>query len=137
MRDSFGGAFMIQLMLIFIIIFVSFLAVALNYTRAFRVKNGVIDILEQYQYDGTGSDIAIDKVRNYLQRMNYANDNSTLRDSCRNKENGTFVDGVCIISESDKSDLGNYYRVVSYIPFEFNFFKLNFYISISGETKII
>ena len=34
-------------------------------------------------------------------------------------------------------DLGNYYRVVTYIPFEFNFFKLNFYISISGETKII
>ena len=44
MRDAFGGVFMIKLALIFIIIYVSFMAVAINYAKAFRVKNQVINI---------------------------------------------------------------------------------------------
>ena len=71
MRDSFGGTFMIQLLLIFIVIYVSFMAVALNYAKAFRVKNGVINILEQQQYDGTYNDPAIDDVNAYLNSIPY------------------------------------------------------------------
>lgn len=142
MRDSFGGTFMLQLMLIFIIIFVSFLAVALNYSKAFRVKNGVINILEQYQYDGTENSLAIDKVNEYLGKVAYSNNNIKLQVECRQtgRNQGvvsTFANGVCIIPLGDRADLGNYYRVITYIPIEFNFFDLNFYISISGETKVI
>lgn len=140
MRDSFGGAFMIQLLLIFIIIFVSFLAIALNYSKAFRIKNGVINILEQYQYDGTESDPAREKVKNYVQGMAYSYDNnSSVYDECMNTTDikETFLNGVCIIPMGDGSEFGNYYRVITYIPIEFNFFDLNFYISVSGETKII
>ena len=46
MRDAFGGAFMIKLFLIFIIIYVGFTAIALNYAKAFKVKNKVIEYLE-------------------------------------------------------------------------------------------
>lgn len=38
MRDAFGGAFMIKVMLIFLGIYIAFMAVALNYAKAFRVK---------------------------------------------------------------------------------------------------
>ena len=47
MRDSFGGVFMFRLMIVFIFIFVSFTAVSLNYAKSFRVKNKVIDFIEQ------------------------------------------------------------------------------------------
>ena len=47
MRDSFGGAFMFRLMLVFIFIFVAFSAVSFNYAKAFRIKNKVIDFIEQ------------------------------------------------------------------------------------------
>ena len=40
---------MIKLVLIFIVIYVSFMAVAINYAKAFRVKNEVINIIEQIQ----------------------------------------------------------------------------------------
>lgn len=46
MRDAFGGAFMIKLFLVFILIYICFTAVALNYAKAFKVKNKVIDYLE-------------------------------------------------------------------------------------------
>lgn len=47
MRDAFGGAFLIKLFLVFIIIYVSFIALALNYAKAFKVKNKVIEYIEQ------------------------------------------------------------------------------------------
>lgn len=46
MRDAFGGAFMIKVFLVFIAIYIGFTAVALNYAKAFKVKNKVIDYLE-------------------------------------------------------------------------------------------
>lgn len=47
MRDAFGGIFTINLLMVFIVIYVAFTAVSLNYARAFRVKNAVIDYIEQ------------------------------------------------------------------------------------------
>lgn len=46
MRDAFGGAFMIKIFLVFILIYICFTAVALNYAKAFKVKNKVIEYLE-------------------------------------------------------------------------------------------
>lgn len=46
MRDAFGGAFMIKIFIVFIIIYICFIAIALNYAKAFKVKNKVIDYLE-------------------------------------------------------------------------------------------
>lgn len=47
MRDAFGGEFMIRLFLVFIVIYVAFAAVSLNYAKAYRVKNKVISYLEE------------------------------------------------------------------------------------------
>lgn len=47
MREAFGGVFMIRLMLVFVFIFVAFTAISLNYAKAFRIKNKVIDFIEQ------------------------------------------------------------------------------------------
>ena len=48
MRDAFGGAFFIKLMLIFFAIYISFIAIALSYTKAFRVKNTIINYIEEF-----------------------------------------------------------------------------------------
>lgn len=47
MRDAFGGVFMIRLFLVFIVIYVAFTAVSLNYAKAFRVKNSIISFIEE------------------------------------------------------------------------------------------
>lgn len=47
MRDAIGGALTIQIILIFLILVNGYLAITVNYTKAFRVKNGIISIIER------------------------------------------------------------------------------------------
>lgn len=47
MRDAFGGIFMIRLLLVFIVIYVAFAAISLNYAKAFKIKNSVISYIEE------------------------------------------------------------------------------------------
>ena len=49
MRDAFGGAFMIKLFIVFIMVYICFIAIAVNYAKAFKVKNKVIDYLENHE----------------------------------------------------------------------------------------
>lgn len=69
MRESIGGAMMLRIFLVVIVIFVVFLCVSANFARAFRVKNGVITIIEQYE--GI-NDTSIGLVENYIKRMGYS-----------------------------------------------------------------
>lgn len=49
MKETFGGAFMLRMFLVIFILFFVFICISANYARAFRIKNGVIDIIEQYE----------------------------------------------------------------------------------------
>ena len=142
MRESFGGAFMIKLVLVFIVIYISFMAVAINYAKAFRVKNNVINILEQNQFM-LGDDITV--IDDYLAKVPYdLNDNNSVKRNCNNTEFGSKKEntiltnrGVCITQFSDDKTNDVYYRVTSYISVEFPFFDIYMTLPISGETKVI
>ena len=64
MSESFGGAFIIKLILVFIVIYITFMGVAVNYAKVFRVKNHVINIVEQNQFD-----IGVTKERQDMYRI--------------------------------------------------------------------
>ena len=140
MIESFGGAFMIKLVLIFIVLYVSFMAVAVNYAKAFRVKNNVINILEQNQFViGTDN---IDIIDDYLKNVPYnLNGNSSISSDCdvsfgSNGSNKVLTqNGVCITKFGSDTDF--YYRVTSYISIEFPFFDIYMTLPINGETKMI
>ena len=61
MKDAFGGSIMIYLFMIFFVIYVALIGVALNFAKIYRIKNNVINILEQNQYSGDGSGIITEK----------------------------------------------------------------------------
>ena len=137
MRDAFGGAFSIKLMLIFLILYVSFICVALNYARAFRVKNRIINIIEQHEgYKGD----APDKIVSYLNSTGYSvqkqlADGSALGinaicEGCTFYEPGYSVMRV-------KSGKKEYYRVETYIIFTLPIVQANFPIAVRGETRVI
>jgi len=141
MRESFGGAFMIKLVLIFIVIYITFMAVAIDYAKVFRVKNNVINILEQSQFEIGDS---FDNIDNYLSKVPYnENGNESVKKNCNvtsfgsiNNDTLLTTNGVCIVKKDDV-DNDFYYKVTAYISIEFPFFNLYFTIPISGETKII
>jgi len=143
MRDAFGGTFMIKLMLIFLTIYISFVAVALNYAKAFRVKNSIIDIIEQNEgiddYTDNSRWSVIGHIDAYLEQVDYYVHLTNVSDRNNNSvhcyENGYCIEEFSVegFDELDKV----YYKVTTYINIEMPFFGLNFPIAITGETRKI
>lgn len=153
MRDAFGGAFSIKLMLIFLMLYVAFICVALNYARAFRVKNRIINIVEQYEgYCGTNKGQIDNDINSYLQTTGYyikysdvsnvvgKNGNATY--SCLNDFNspGNYGYGYCIYNKSDLSlnqqcSTKSIYSVETYMIFKLPIINIRFPIVIRGETR--
>lgn len=150
MKDSFGGAFMIKLMLVFIVIYITFMGVAINYAKVFRVKNNVINILEQYQFNisddnerSTMSRVIDDYLMNVPYNIGEASKRSVKSDcgglelGASNNEKMLTSRGVCIQKSSVSGSSNVYYKVTAYIAIDFPFFGLSFTFPISGETKTI
>ena len=68
MREAVGTTWIFQLVLIFVLIFAAYLALTVNYSKSFRVKNEVLTIIEKYQ--GV-TDNAYKTINNYLYANNY------------------------------------------------------------------
>ena len=69
MKESMGGVFMLRIFLIIFVVFFIFVCISAVYARAFRVKNGVIDIIEQYEGINDHSLPVIDE---YIKKMGYS-----------------------------------------------------------------
>lgn len=142
MRDAFGGTFMIKLMLIFLAIYISFVAVALNYAKAFRVKNSIIDIIEQNEgigdYTDNSTNSVLGQIDNYLNTVSYYVNLSNVTSNNNNLH--CYDRGYCIeeFSSTGIDGLQNkYYKVTTYIKIDLPFFGLNFPIAVTGETRKI
>ena len=133
MREAFGGTFMLKIAMVFLVIYVGFMAGAVSYAKAFRVKNQVINILEQHQYNGEDTTKA--KIDEYLAGVPY---NNTDRSKC---SGGSYTDrGVCIIdmgAGAGTSSNQKYYKVIVFINIDLNFLNVHVNVPISGETKTI
>ena len=49
MREAIGGSWLFGLVITFIMFFASFLALSINYAKAFNVKNDVVDLISKYE----------------------------------------------------------------------------------------
>ena len=119
MRESVGATFLIKIMVVFIILYNSLLAIAVNYAMVFRVKNQIINLLEQYE----GCAGAKDKIEGYVNNVGYYR--------------AVSDEGPFSIVPVNVSNRGTYYRVTTYIEFDFPIVDKLFHVDISGETKII
>lgn len=135
---------MIYVFLVFLAVYITFVAVAFNYARAFKVKNKVIDIIEQNEgiknFSNTSG--AIGEIETYLNNVSYRVANIDENTSaCLNYDYINKSRGYCISKISASSDIdGNtasYYKVVTFIRLEIPFLDLGFTIPVRGETRKI
>lgn len=70
MRDALGGVVNIQFILIFIVLVSGYLAFSVNYTKAFRAKNKIIDVYESYE-GNLKNPGAEEKISSYLKKIGY------------------------------------------------------------------
>lgn len=144
MRDAFGGVFMTNLLLVFIFIYVAFTAVSLNYAKAFRVKNSVIDFIEKNEIIDLNSRNFTNKTEQLSTILINANYNKTC-----NNGNGSIVteagksgycyNGIVIIKDREEnvfegSNSKNiYYKVLTYA--DWNLGALNKLLSLGGKGE--
>ena len=68
MREAIGGTWIFSIVIVFIVLFTSFLAISVNYSKAFKVKNGIVNIIEKRE--GI-SDATVDEISDYLNSVGY------------------------------------------------------------------
>ncbi len=147
MREAIGGSWLLGFVVLFIVLFSGYLAVSINYTKAFKVKNEILDIIEECEGYTTSPDQnwktlsnseleAKDDARSrslaVIKSMGYYTEDS---DTCNDKQGEYQYGGYCVNHICTKR--GNYYRVTTFIKFEIPFLDLNIKIPITGETPII
>lgn len=147
MRDAVGGAFMIKVFIVFLLIYIVFIAVAFNYARAFRVKNKIIDIIEQNEGIDSFSNTSgvIGKINTNLNTYHYRSDinenDCKFNNTNNNVSNNYFNEeyGYCITEYKSTSQYdritAKYYKVTTFATIEFPFFNLKFEIPVKGETR--
>lgn len=147
MRDAIGGTFSLQIILFFLVVINAYLAFSVNYTKAFRIKNNIIAIIEQQEGYTTSSalgdtDSAQTRIFNLMKSANYTIDRNSLRcnegytqiyDTMQNA-------GFCLQLHKN-ADGSGYYSVITQvnidIPIVNNILPLSGIFSIKGETKSI
>lgn len=120
MRESIGGLFLIKIMVVFIVLYNALLAIAVNYALAFRVKNQIINIVEQNEgCVNTGS-----KVKAYVNSVGYYR-------AARPGEKGYKITANTVANR------GTYYSVSTYIQFDLPIVGSLIRPEIKGESKVI
>ena len=134
MTDAFGGSFMLKLFLIFIIVYVSLTAVALNYAKAFKVKDVVVTYLEDNEiYDiNKMTAIAEKNMRDYfyeevVSTLHYTTELGSEYKCPANckcfKDIGIIIEPI-IPNNEEKNKKGIYYKVHTYISWDVGFLKI-------------
>lgn len=117
MKDSFGGSIMIYIIIFFLGIYIVFIALTLRYAQSFKLKNKVIDLIEQYN-----GDVFKDDFTNELTA--YLKLNSIVPDKL----------DISVVKNNDVKDTC-YYVVSTYIDWEWPFLGIEGVWDIHGETK--
>ena len=148
MRDAIGQVFALKVILAFVLLINGYMAYSVNYARAFRVKNQIVDIIEQYE--GTDNDEAMAKIADYVDDMAYKVPQTLVNNFRSRYSSGGTVscqDGWCYIAHNvsvdgaDGERKGTYYSVVTFvnidIPVINNILGLGNFLRVVGETRTI
>lgn len=145
MKESIAQAFILNLILFFFVILVLLLFGSINYSKAYKVKNRIITIIEKY---GEFDESAKDEIADNMVKAGYqtTTDGNSKCDSDKIKNGGTLVYPVendasdrhydyCVIKH--KSSVGEYYQVVVYMKFEIPIIGGFLEFPVKGETKAL
>lgn len=146
MRESIGGAWILGIVMTFIVLFASFLAISINYSKAFKVKNNVVDIIEKNEgltkTVGTKKG-SVEQIYDYLKTEGYI-----LKGQCSSgytgfdmngKSTGTDKSLYCVKKNmiNDTSLDKAYYSVEVFFRLDLPIFGDIFTFRVSGETMSI
>ena len=147
MKEAIGNAFVMGLVITFIIIFMILFATSTSYTKAFKIKNKIIEILEKHDDILNETSATTGRLRNdieeeineFLSETGYRI--STFPNNCplRNGQEAvtktiTSNYEYCIYQYSNIK--GVYYGVTAYMYYQIPVIGIELRFPVYGETKI-
>ena len=142
MRDAMGGTVALVIIVVFIVIALGYMAFNVNYTKAFRMKNKIISVYEDY--DGNCLGECQGKIGDYAKTLGYSIGNGMECPTGYSNSNnlycykkvdatGRATDGV--IEDTKRK---SYYKIITKINVEIpiinNMLDLKIFY-ITGDTK--
>lgn len=147
MKEALGNTFIMGMVISFIILFMLFFTASLAYTKAFKAKNKIVEIIEKYD-DILGENAtenaalvaAVEsEINEALSDMGYRI--STTPNNCPVRNEATAIRKqqtanyeYCIYRYDTIK--GNYYGVTAYMYFEIPIINQGLRLPVYGETKI-
>jgi hypothetical protein len=155
MREAIGGAWLLSITVALIALFTAYLAFSVNYSKAFKVKDAIVERVEKYEGFDTNNTQEMKEIREYLSKIGYNTkgkcnqstgfvsgsqyygvDGSNIR---KNDSNTRF--NFCVERVTKAAGVGDYssayYKVTVFYGLSLGFVDLNSIFFLTGETKNI
>lgn len=140
MRESIGNALIFNIIIIFIALAIALLVGSLSYSKAFKVKNRIIEIIEKYEKYDAQVRVEIEEM---LSSIGYRVNKGGYQ-SCPYKEGAVIMNVLnssyryCIYQyDTGYKGKGRYYGVLVYMYFDIPIIDSKLEFPVYGETKII
>lgn len=162
MKEAIGSSYIFVICLTFIILFTGYIAISVNYNKAFQIKNYIISKIEE-EPGGYNSDLG-DEITTYLTAQGY-----TAYGKCEDYLEGTSIEGdptiptawkkvdclggngsnnecgVCIYKKDIKDNTvmddfnkdKSYYRVTTFFKFDLPVVNVLLNFQINGTSKYV
>lgn len=147
MREAIGGTVIFQIVIFFILLFAGFMCLSINHSKAFNVKNMIINTIEREEgvnLDSPENDEAIKEIVEYLKKNSYRTTGSCPegyhgynRDGHVDSHNSAFCLKMENTGGGGELPRMAYYRVVVFYQLDLPIFRSVFQFKVSGDTKIM
>lgn len=148
MKEGIGNTIVLMMLMIFIVFISSYLAFTINYSKAFKVKSKIIDIIEKYNNDMDSGHIA-HEIQQYIDSIGYSVDSRMIQDNCEGYEiyAEKNMQGWCykVIPPRDKAvvneagEVRQYVKIKTFISVDIPIINRIFsgvrFFTIEGSTK--
>lgn len=154
MRDSLGGSFLLNLVIIFAGVVIALFVSILSYSKAYRIKNRIVEIIEKYGvYEKMGTDgknIITEELNPDLAAAGYTvslpRKCANIRTRLINEKYGDVLSenrniygyDYCVFEVTNRANHeGIFYVVVSFIHFEIPLIGDWVTLPVYGETRLL
>jgi len=147
MKEAISNAMIFNLIIVFVVILIMLFIGSLSYSKAFKVKNRIVEEIEK---DEDYTEKTVEDINNWIssEGVGYRLKSTTVSHNCPDQDDGVLVsDGTgsnpydyCVYEyntcskKSDTYKCGRYYRVIAYMYFDFPIIGDLIRIPVRGET---
>jgi uncharacterized protein (UPF0333 family) len=134
-KDAVGGSLLLNMVVLFTSIVILFFAGIMAYSKAYKAKNKIIEVIEGYEkYD---SNVA-KTINEDLRLAGYRNANNTqINQKCETGNLNIYGYYYCVYRDDSPSGDSYSYKVVTYVHFDFPVIGNMLVFPVKGETKIL